>query len=199
MRKIGLLIILCLIVGAGVFGYTKVRENGLRGEGQKELQAQESEKQECQKRLTMFHKALTDFQKDHKGGMPPNLEALIPKYIAKGELLMCPTALRWKDKGAGMRQGMIEMDERTYPVTYGFRCLSSSYPHGLKKYGDAVPMVVCEAHKEGMYRSVYHRPPSADAFDDEKRGSLVSEVRDTKMLAVRKNGKVEELAPDQEL
>jgi hypothetical protein len=198
MRILGILVVLGLIVGAGVFAFTKIKENGLRGEGQKEFQAQVTEKQECEKRLALFYKAVTDYQKDHKGAMPPSFVSLLPKYIRSGDLLVCPTAQRWTKKGAAMAQGQIEFNRRNFPVTYMFRWLTPTYTHGVKKYGDEVPLIVCDAHKEGIYRSVYHKRPPADAFDNDNRGSLVSEVRDAKMLAVRKNGKVGELASDQE-
>lgn len=198
MRMLRVFAALGLVAAAGLFGYTKVKENGLRSEGQKELQVQEAERKECEKRLTMFYKAVSDYQKDHKDAMPPSFLSLLPKYIKDADLLLCPTAARWTKKGAAMGQGQIEFERRKYPVTYGFRWLSSMYPRGLQQHGDAVPLIVCDSHKEGMYRAVYHKPVPADAFSDEKRGGLVAEVRDAKMLAVRKNGKVEALNPDEE-
>lgn len=200
MRVVSFFAVGGALVAIGLFGYSKVKENGLRSEGQKELQEQEAEHKECEKRLAMFYKAVSDYQKDHKDAMPPNFESLLPKYIKSGDLLLCPTAARWTKRGALMGQGQIEFERRKYPVTYGFRWLTAgTFSMGLRKHGDAVPLIVCDSHKEGMYRAVYKKPVPADAFSDEKRNSLVSEVRDSKMLAVRKNGKVEALNPDEEL
>lgn len=198
MRKLSVIIVLCLVAAAGVFGYTKVQEIRMRAEAQKEIKAQAAERQECEKRLATFYQAVQKYQDEHKGAMPGKIEELLPQYIKDGDLLMCPTAVRWTQQRGTMSQGQIEVKGNTFPVTYGFRWLTSGYARGLKKVGDAVPLIVCDSHKEAVYQAVYHKPVPAGAFSDDKRGSLISEVGNTKMLAVLKNGKVEELSADQE-
>lgn len=199
MRRFGFLGILCLLAAVGYLGYAMVQQNGLHGAAQKEQQAQVAEIKECEARLTQFYQAVQNYQKDHKGGMPGRVEDLLPKYIKDGNLLFCPTAARAQKSKATISQGQVESEGKKFPVTYGFRWLTSGYARGMKKVGEAVPMIVCDAHKEAMYQAVYHRPVPADAFSDEKRGALVSEVRDSKMLAIRKNGKVEPVPADQDL
>lgn len=190
--------IVLLLVGAGGFGYLKMREYGSQNGGLQEQVAQKQELEQCRERLALFYKAWSAYKMDHKGGEPPNIAALIPKYISSAELLVCPTTVRWGKKGKPLQQGSVVVDRRQYPVTYGFRWLTAGYPRMLKKSGEQIPLIICEAHQEALYRASYLRPPPQNAFDPEQRAKLVPVVRDAYILAVRHNGKVDYLNSSQD-
>ncbi|MCS6777722.1 MAG: hypothetical protein RMJ43_12565 [Chloroherpetonaceae bacterium] len=199
MRKWGIPGLIALLAILGYVGYATVQQNGLRAEAQKELRAQEPEMRECEARLRQFYQAVQGYQKDHRGALPPKVEALYPRYVKEGKLFFCPTAERAQGRRATISQGQIEVNGRKFPVTYGFRWLTGGYARGLKKMGDAVPFIICDAHREALYQAVYRRPVPQDAFAEEKRNGLIPEVRDAKMLVIRKNGTVDRIAADQDL
>ena len=191
-----ILLLAILIVGSGMFAYLKFGDNSRQGAAQQEQTVQKAEMQECRDRLAQFYKAWSAYRADHKSADPPSIEALIPKYLPNPELLVCPTAARWIKKGKPMQQGTMTMNRRQYPVTYGFQWLSSGYAHLLKKSGDRMPLVICEAHKEGLYRAAYRKPPGQASFDPEERMKLVPAVQEAYTLVLRHNGTVDFLDPN---
>ncbi len=199
MRKVGILILVCVLIGGGYLAYTLKKAHALSSLAQEEGTTQVSEVQECRRRLALFYKAWASYKADHKGAEPPTIESLIPKYIPDPKLLVCPTAERWMKKGALMEQGVITIDRHNYPETYGFIWLAPSRNAvSLKRYGEAAPLIICASHQEGLYRATYKKRLPLGAFDEDQRTKWVPEVGTARTLAVRRNGKVEELVPGTE-
>lgn len=193
-----MLLIAIVIVGAGALIYQKFGEHGEQASGEKEQENQKAEIAECRRRMALFYKAWSAYKADHKNGDPPSIEAMIPKYIPDPNLLMCPTADRWIKKGKPMQQGTVVIDRKQYPVTYGFRWLSSGYARLQKKAGGQMPLIICEAHRDGVFRGAYNKPPGQASFDSAERAKLVPVVRDARTLVLRYNGTIDFLDPDKD-
>lgn len=198
MRIARLGVIVAAILGIGALGYFLIRQ-GMQNRhsseaARAEAVTQETERQECRKRLALIYGAWKRYRAEHKGAAPPTVAALLPKYIPDANLLLCPTAKRWMDRGKTMGKGTVTVGGREYPASYGFLWLTSGYARDRKRFGDKAPLAACQAHGEGMYQAAYDRPAPLGAFDEEQRGNWVSEVRDAPTLIVRTNGAIDTLA-----
>ena len=198
MRIVRLAIIVGAILGIGVLGYFLIRQalqNQHAGQAARaEAAAQKAERENCRKRLTQIYGAWKRYRADHKGASPPSVGALLPKYLPSPDLLLCPTAKRWIDRGKIMGKGTVTVGRRDYPASYGFLWLTSGYARDRKRFGEKAPLVACQAHGEGMFQAAYDRPAPLGAFDEKQRGDWVAEVRDAPTLIVRTNGTVDTLA-----
>lgn len=196
MRFIRLVLIACVVVGIGVVAYFWMnREKSYPDGAREEARLQQAELRECRARLAQFYQAWSAYRKDHKGAEPPSIEALFPKYLSRGELLLCPTAARWMKNRVRMEQGVAVIDKKEYPVTYGFMWLTSGYAHSIRKDADAAPLVRCEAHQEGMYRAAYKKRPPLGAYSPPQYERLIPEAQVARVQVVRRNGQVSELDP----
>jgi len=177
-----------IFIALGAFGWNRYQDmNAANAEA--DIQKQETEV--CRKRLTAIYTAWTHYSADHNGRDPGSYEDLVPKYIPDPKMLICPTSERWIAKGAHMQCGNLKFNGKSYPVSYGFRCFTASYPIELRQFGSKTIIIACDAHQEGMYRSVYHRTPPLSAFDAAQRVSLNDAVRNTKVLALHKDGTID--------
>ncbi len=194
--RMPLIIVLLLAVVAGaVFGGMRlVKGMGIASNAGAEAKAEEAERKQCQEQLALLYKGWKQYRADHKGAEPPSIEAMIPKYIAKVELLECPTAVRLEKQHIHLDQGGFELNRRNVVVTYGFRWLTAGFPMQVKKQGDQVPLIICKSHQQAMYWKAYSKPPREGSFDDEERAKLTPEVASAPILGVRRNGKVEALS-----
>jgi hypothetical protein len=198
-RKIDNRIILVVLLaaaagGALVFGGRTLRTGG---QAAAEVKAQEPEIDACKKQLKTIYEAWNRYRGDHKGQDPPTVEALFPKYLTDTSILICPTAHRWENQKVELAQGLLLIDGKRYPESYGFKWLSAGFPKMVKKYGEKVPLIVCDVHQTAMYIAAYRKKPKPDALDSDKIGSLISEVKSSPTLAVRRNGTVEALSSDE--
>jgi hypothetical protein len=190
--RIHILVILVLaaVIGGGLY-FSK--QSGMRALADKELAAQRPERAEDARRLAIFYHAYARYVADHKGAAPPSIEALFPKYLSDPRLLVSPTAQRWSKVNPRFAAGTVAIGGREYPETYGFRWSIGGFPRLVKRLGDSTPLIVSDSEQEGMYRAVYHHPPSDGQFSDEGRMALIPEVANTQELGVRLNGRVEEI------
>ncbi len=188
-------LVVALVAGGGYIGLKQLRSGG---QADAEVKAQEPEIAECKKRLQTFYDAWKQYRADHKNQDPPSVESLIPKYIKDPSLLVCPTAERWQKQKMMFAEGSLTIGGKQYPESYGFKWLSAGYPKFVKKYGDKVALVECDVHKHALYVATYRRKPKPDAFDSDKTGQLLTAVRDSPTLAVRRSGTVEPLGVDEQ-
>ena len=191
---VGIAVLALISVG----GYFLVTTNKAHSAAQQEITLQQSEKQECQKRLTMIYGAWKKYKVDHKGQEPANIEQLIPKYISDTNMLVCPTAQRWINNHKAIDRGIIRVDKKEIFVTYEFLWLGSNGAANVRKYGDKAPLVACSSHEEGVYLAVYHTKPKLDAFEAETRSHYVAELQNAHVLAARRNGTVGDLTTSEE-
>ena len=194
-NRVVLVALVGLLAGAGFVSGT--RSMKASGGASAELKAQEPEIDACKKNLKTLYDAWNRYRGDHKGQDPPTAEALFPKYLTDTNVLICPTAQRWEKQKIELAQGLLLMDGKKYPETYGFKWLSAGYPRFVKKYGDKVPLIECEVHQTAMFIAAYRKKPKPDALDSDKIGQLIPEVKGSPTLAVRRNGTVEPLTPDE--
>ena len=193
-RVIVVLVSLAVLGGFGLLGYRFIQNRQVSTIAVGESKRQEPEVQQCRERLAQFHQALSSYKNEHKGALPANLEALIPKYV-KPDLLVCPTAAYWIGKKMSMEQGALKVKDKTYPMTYGARWLTGGYARSMKRDGERAPLIVCESHGEALFKVAYKLRPPLGAFSEEQRVKWVPEIRDVKALAVLTNGEVVELVP----
>jgi hypothetical protein len=195
MRILKLVLIILIIGGLAAYGVHAFRLAAqIAAAASKETTAQRAEIDQCKERLKLFHAGLEKYKKDHKGSLPPTVESMVPKYIAKAELLACPTAERWAKKGRAVQQGQITINRRQYPVTYGFKWLTSSYARSVKRDGERAPLIACQTHEEAMYRAIFNKPPPLGVFGGDERTKLPSEVSNVHTIVLRSNGAVDELS-----
>lgn len=190
----GRIILAVLILGGAGYGiYAFKNQVKTYPEALKtEIGHQEREKQQCRERLNLFYAAFNQFKADHKGAEPSSIESLVPKHVAV-ESLVCPTAKRWAEAGKPLEQGEFKVDGKFVQVTYGLRWLATGYSRDVKRNQGKAILVVCQAHSEGLYRAAYNKRPTLDAYMDEKRVNLVDEVRDSKNLALHRDGTIDEI------
>lgn len=192
--RIPIMLLVLIAVGAlGYGGYRLKQTSEVSGRAAQEAKAEEAERKECEEHLALFYKAWKQYKADNKGATPPNIQALIPKYIPDTSILICPTAARLDKEQIHLDRGTIKMDGKSIDMTYGFRWLAAGFPKMMQKQGDKIPLVVCKCHQAAMYTIGYQKKFKEGAFDDEERAKLVSDVANAPVLAVRMNGKVEAL------
>lgn len=194
-------ILLAVVVLGGILGLgyawshrTKVYPDAAR----REAELEQPEIQECRARLTRIYDAWKAYRADHKGGDPPNVEALFPKYLHDPNLLLCPTAARLAKKNIVLDQGIITVDKHNYPVTYGFLWLTSGYPRRVKKIGDTIPLIRCGTHAEAIYAVAYGHKPRPGAFGEETMPKWIDDVRQSRIQVIRRNGQLDALDPTTE-
>jgi hypothetical protein len=199
-------LVMVVIVGAVLAaGYGVYHALSAMSEGGKQQTAahaetslESSEITACKKRLQLLYQAWKRYRTDHKGAEPPSFVALLPKYIAKPELLYCPTADRVRQTGGRVAAGNIHFQGKDYPETYGFLWLSPNNARLVKMEGDNAPLITCAVHQETIYRAAYKKSPSIGAFDAEQRAGLVPDVRNAAVLLVRRNGKIDVQAANEQ-
>ncbi len=196
MGKIFVGIAIVALIGVG--GYFLAQKNKAQAAVQQEVALQQSEKQECEKRLTLFYGAWKKYKADHKGQDPATVDLLVPKYISDVNLLVCPTAKRWISNHKAIDRGTFKVNNKDVDATYEFLWLGANKDLNLKKYGDKAPLIACSAHEEGLYLAVYNKKPPVSAFDADKRAGYVAELQNAHLLAVRRNGTVGELTSNEE-
>jgi hypothetical protein len=177
---------------AGCTGGAPVNEPALNAEVSK----QTVEIAECERRLVSLQKAWEQYRKAHKGAEPSSVAALIPNYISDPSMLTCPTAKRWIDSNHNIGHGEITLDGKKVTTSYGFLWLTSGAARATRKLGEKAPLALCQAHTEALYIAAYNKMLRPGALLDDKRASLAAAVRDSKDIAVLRNGKVEHIAPD---
>ncbi len=198
MSMLKIFVVIAVLALIGVGGYFMVQKHKAQSAIQQEVALQQSEKQECERRLGLFYQAWKRYKADHKGEEPPNVAVLIPKYIPDPKLLVCPTAQRWLNNHKAVSRGSLTINKQQYTETYGFQWVNPNAAHSIKKQGDKAPLILCTAHEEGIYISIFHKQPQLGAFDPDKRGNYISELQNARPLVARRNGTVEELSADEE-
>lgn len=199
--KVPIPLVLLVIVGIGVYfllsHLLKVRAED--SAAAREIALEKPEIAECEQHLRLIYNAWKRYCADHKGAEPPSIECLIPKYISRTAVLVCPTADRWAKKGVHFNAGSVLVGKKSYPETYGFRWLASAMnAHDIRKEGNKAPLVVCYSHEEGVYRAVYHHSPPTGAFNLDQRGKWVDGVSHMYALVIRRDGTIGFLDPDDE-
>jgi len=197
MRYVRLLIVLAAIAGIGYYGWSKTQGMEASRLAAREAARQKPEIEQCRQRLATLHAAWSAYRKDHRGGEPGRIEDLFPKYLKDGNLLVCPTVQRWAGRG-GSAPGEITLDRRKYPVSYGFKWLTAGYARVVKKHGDSAPLIVCESHPEALYQAAYKKRAALGAFSAEQQGRWVGEVREARVLLLRRNGQIDAVDPSSE-
>lgn len=193
--RIPIILLALIAVGALAYGVTRLKgSSDVSGRAATEAKAEEAEQKECEANLALFYNAWKKYKADNKGATPPNVQALIPKYIPDTSKLICPTAARLDKEQIHLDRGSLKMDGKSIDSTYGFQWLTAGFPKQAQKQGDTIPLVVCKCHQQAIYTMGYNKKFKEGAFDDEERGKLVSEVANAPVLAVRMNGKVEALS-----
>lgn len=190
---IGTVIVACI----GVAGYFGAKRASLAAKAATEAKLEEPEIGECKQRLSLFYVAWKRYRNDHKGADPPTIESMVPNYIKSVDLLICPTAARWEKNNRHLDQGKVQIDGKAYPETYGFRWLAAGFPRFVSKLGDKVPLIVCPSHMQAIYIAAYGKMPESNQIDSGSIGSQVPVVRDMRIYAVRRNGKVEGIDPSE--
>ena len=196
MRKISFMVVFAALMAIGAAGYFQVAAYNKRSSAQTEMKAQQAEVQKCRQNLALFYQAWKNYKADHKGAEPPNIDVLVPKYIPDPGLFICPTAQRWISNHKAIDHGNITINKHDYLETYGFQWLSPNAAHAIKHQGDKAPLVYCSAHQEGVYLAVFHKKPGLGAFDADKRGEYIADLKNARPLVVRRNGTVEEATAD---
>jgi hypothetical protein len=187
-----------VLVGGGLVVARQFAERaGFSALARGESAQQSSEVDACKARLTQLHQAWANYRAANHDANPPSVEALVPEHIAP-EMLICPTAERWRSEGGVVDAGSLTVDGEEYLVTYGFMWLSAGHPRLEKKLGDEVPLFNCQAHREVTYRKVYGKAPSLGTFSPDERNKLIREVAAEQVLTVRRTGEVDVLRPDEE-
>lgn len=191
MKASRILVAVLVLLGIGGAAYMlKNREKTFAGEAQKEVQTQAAEIQQCKANLATIQKAWADYKRDHKGGEPRSADLM--KYVKDPNVFVCPTELRWAKLGRPMQSGTFTVDRKQYKQTYGFLWSSAGGGRDFKKYGDKAVLAKCTTHAEALYRAGYRRNMPPDAFAEENRPKLISEVAGAKDLVVLRNGTIEE-------
>lgn len=188
-------LVLVVLMGLGFGVYRLAIGMGVASRAEAEAKAEVGERKECERRLALFYNAWKQYKADHKGGDPPTIQSMIPKYISDVSLLECPTAVRLDKLGVHLERGGFELNRQNVDVTYGFRWMTAGFPMLAKKQGDKIALVVCKCHQQAMYERAYKKMPREVSFDDEERAKLTPEVANAPILGVRRNGKVEALDP----
>jgi hypothetical protein len=127
----------------------------------------------------------------------PAAPARVPRYIRDPQLLICPTAERWRRQGHGVSHGSIAINGTQYPVTYGFLWLTAGYPRMLKREGERAPLVVCRAHRSVFYQAVYKHPPPAGGSDEGGERPEAAPAA-AGVLVIRRNGEIGLLDDDEQ-
>jgi hypothetical protein len=194
MRIFSTLVIAGAVIAGGAFAFNRFREHsGVQARGSQEAERQQPEIEQCRARLKQLHEAWSRYRAEHDGADPPTVDALLPKYVRSADLLMCPTGERWADQGGAVEQGAIRVNDKSQPVSYGFRWLTAGFPAFAEREGESIPLITCSTHREVVYRAAYGRAPQLGALDERELAGLVPAVRSTKVLAVTKGGEVVEL------
>ncbi|HLK60546.1 MAG TPA: hypothetical protein VKU00_28550 [Chthonomonadaceae bacterium] len=198
MRRVWIYGGILLVVALGVLGYWGYQVMKAKNGVKPELALQEPERQQIRAQLTQFYDAWKAYRTDHKGAEPPSLEAMIPKYISKPEALIDPTAQRWRKHRFDLAPGQVKIGDATYPESYGFRWLAAGNVRAVRSQGDQAILISCDSQLEGLYLAAYgHRAPLG-TFDPPEHAKLIAEVRDAKLLVVRRNGAIDEIDPASE-
>lgn len=198
MTYVKLLGAVLLILGIGYGLYYLYNQSTFTSKANAEKKKQEQEVVECNSRLKEFHAAIVKFKKEHKGSPPTSYKDLVPKYIANPEKLLCPTGKRWIDSKKAVAIGRLALNGKEYNTTYGFQIFTGSYHRAKKKLKEKAPEVICETHREALYRASYETQPRLGSFDEDNAKWLISEVKDAPILCIRSDGstdpfKIEEL------
>ncbi|MFN3650828.1 MAG: hypothetical protein ACK47B_14730 [Armatimonadota bacterium] len=189
--------IVVVLLAAGVRAVTWYQKDGqYSSRAASELSSQQAEIEECKGRLATLHAAWESYRKANGGASPPSVESMVPKHLKDPKLLFCPTAERWKGK-AIMAQGNIKVGDKEYPVTYAFKWMVPGYDRFLGSRGENSVLVVCETHREGVYRAAYQKPPQLGTFDPSGRGSMADSVNKAPILALRRSGAVDVIGAEE--
>lgn len=195
MKASRIVITVAVLLGIWWVAWTLThREKTFGDEAQKEIQAQVSEIQQCKANLAIIHKAWADFKAKHKGADPTVVDLI--KNLKDPSVLVCPTAKRWEGLGKPLQAGSVEVDRKKYMPTYGFMWTTAQGPISFKKLGDKAVLCKCTAHAEGLYRAGYKHGMKPDAFSEENKAKLISDVANAKMMVVLRNGTIEERTPE---
>jgi hypothetical protein len=128
-----------------------------------EAAQQEPEIRQCRERLSALHAVWSAYRRDHRGADPPSIASLMPAYLKEPRWLVCPTAVRVRQKGLVCRQGTFRCGRRQYRQTYGLRWLAGGYAKVTRDQRGAAPLITCTAHREAMYYAVHGRALPASA------------------------------------
>jgi hypothetical protein len=192
LRARAVILMVALLGGVGFGGYRALEARSERAAADVEAARQRAERQTCRAYLREIYQAVAVYRRLHHGQLPPSCEALIPRYLSDPKHLLCPTADRWSARGRPLSAGQIIARRRVYPVSYGLRWLAAGFRPASA--GRPQDLVICDAHREGMYRAVYDRPIPLGAFDEPQRERLSAPVRSAPVLKVHADGKLDEAA-----
>ncbi len=185
------LVALAVLVVAVVLAYPSARKevDGYRSIQEHRNQLA-SEIAACKTRLKAFHQAWALYRKDHHGQEPPSFAALMPKYIASPEMLVCPTARRLDTEKKGYDRGVVSFNGKDYPETYGFRWLTGANAVEVKRHKDAAPLIVCSTHHEAICRYIFHAEPNTFHPSFIQAAALQSSGLDWEPLVITRKGDI---------